>query len=68
MPILGSSANTIDFSGIKLPFTLNEVLSVSMGLLGIVSLFVLLGLAFKFVPKWIGLAFTAISGGGGKRA
>lgn len=65
--LTASAAAGIDFTGISLPFTVNDMITVSMGLLGVVGIFVLLGLALKFVPKWIALAYQAIAGGG-KRA
>jgi hypothetical protein len=48
-------SNAIDFTGISLPFSVTDLLSSSMGLLGIVGSFVLLGLAIVYVPKLIGV-------------
>lgn len=47
--------NGIDFSGISLPFSVNDLISSTSGLLGLVGGFVLLGLAVAFAPKIIGL-------------
>lgn len=49
----------IDFSGITLPFTANEMLTAGVGLLGVVGGIVLLAIAFRVVPKLIGLIFSA---------
>jgi hypothetical protein len=53
----------IDFSGITLPFNVTDLISSGNGLLGIVGGFVLLGLAFVFVPKIIKVIRGAFSGG-----
>lgn len=49
MLTLGVAA--IDFSGVTLPFNATDLLTSSMGILGLLASFVLLGLAFAFVPK-----------------
>jgi hypothetical protein len=49
----------MDFSGISLPFTVSDLASSGNSLLGIVGSFVLLGLAFKFVPKIIAVIRNA---------
>ena len=57
----------VDLSGIKLPFTVGDMVTAGMSLLAIVAGFVLLGLAFRFVPKIISTIFTSFkSGNGGK--
>ncbi len=45
----------IDFSGVTLPFDVTDLVSSGSALLGLVGTFVLLGLAFVFVPKLINL-------------
>lgn len=52
---------TIDFTGVSLPFDAGDLLSSSMGLLGVVGGFVLLGLAIVFVPKIISVIRSAAS-------
>ncbi|PAF20063.1 hypothetical protein CHH49_18120 [Terribacillus saccharophilus] len=58
--------NGIDFSGLTLPFSVGDLISSGNGLLGYVGLFVLLGLAFVFVPKVIGLIRASFSAAKGK--
>ncbi|MGF0472478.1 hypothetical protein ACQQ6W_23280 [Lysinibacillus fusiformis] len=58
----------LDFSGITLPFTPADLLSAGVALLGVVGLFVLLGLSFKVVPKLVSLIVNAFNAGGGRRA
>lgn len=53
----------VDFSGITLPFTANDLLTAGVGLLGVVGAFVLLALAFRVVPKLINLVVGAFRGG-----
>lgn len=50
---------TIDFTGITLPFDASDLLTSSMGLVGVVGGFVLLGLAVLFVPKIIAVIRSA---------
>jgi len=64
MPVLGAA---LDFTGITLPFTVNDLVGSGSALLGLVGAFVLLGLAFRFVPKLIGLIVGAFRGGAGSR-
>jgi hypothetical protein len=52
-PVTPSKA--IDFTGVSLPFNVTDLLTSSMGLLGIVGSFVLLALAIAYVPKLIGV-------------
>jgi hypothetical protein len=59
-------SNAIDFSGISLPFSVNDLLGSSMGLLGIVGSFVLLGLAIVYVPKLIGVIRASANSKGTK--
>lgn len=49
----------LDFTGITLPFTANDLLTAGVSLLGVVGAFVLLALAFKVVPKLISLVVGA---------
>lgn len=58
----------IDFAGITLPFTASDLLTAGVALLGVVGAFVLLGLAFRVVPKLVAIIVNAFSAGGGKRA
>lgn len=48
-------AAAVDFSGVTLPFSPVDLLTSSIGLLGALGGFVLLGLAIIFVPKIIGV-------------
>ncbi|MBK5447032.1 hypothetical protein [Peribacillus sp. TH24] len=64
MPLLGAAA--IDFSGITLPFTVTDLVSSGNALLGLVGAFVLLGLAFVFVPKLIALIRNSFSAAKGR--
>jgi hypothetical protein len=50
---------SIDFTGITLPFDASDLLTSSMGLVGVVGGFVLLGLAVVFVPKIISVIRAA---------
>ncbi|AIF45725.1 hypothetical protein [Virgibacillus sp. SK37] len=55
----------IDWSGLSLPFSVTDLIASGNGLLGLIGAFVLLGLAFVFVPKVIALirnSFTAAKG------
>lgn len=49
----------INFEGIKLPFSANELLTSGVGLLGVVGAFILLGLAFLMARKLFSLIFSA---------
>lgn len=51
----------IDFEGISLPFTVTDLVGSGNALLGLVGAFVLLGMAFVFVPKLIGLIRNSFS-------
>lgn len=64
--ILGAAV--IDFAGVTLPFSVTDLISSGNALLGIVGTFVLLGLAFRFVPKLITLIGQAFKGGSGGKA
>ncbi|MGG0718385.1 hypothetical protein ABE096_12445 [Robertmurraya massiliosenegalensis] len=61
-------SNLVDLTGITLPFTVNDMVTAGMALLGVVGAFVLLGLAFRFVPKIITVIFSAFRSGSGGRA
>lgn len=54
---------TLDLSGITLPFSAADLLNAGMALLGAVGAFVLLGMAFKVVPKLIGLIWKSFGTG-----
>lgn len=56
----------IDFSGVSLPFTVTDLVGSGNALLGLVGMFVLLGLAFVFVPKLITLIRQSFSSARGK--
>lgn len=58
----------LDLTGITLPFTAGDLLSAGVALLGVVGTFVLLGLAFKVVPKFVALIVNAFVGGAGRKA
>lgn len=45
----------IDWTGLTLPFDVGDLISSGNGLLGMIGTFVLLALAFVFVPKVITL-------------
>lgn len=64
--VVGATGAAIDFSGVTLPFSVNDLVSSGMGLVGIISTFVLLGLAFVFVPKFITLIRNSFSAARGK--
>lgn len=57
---------SLDFAGVTLPFTPNDLLTAGVALLGVVGGFVLLALAFKVVPKLISLVVGAFRTSGGK--
>jgi len=52
----------VDFSGIKLPFNVPDLINSGITLLGLVGGFVLLGLAFHFAPRVIHLIRYANAG------
>jgi len=56
------TAPTIDFAGITLPFSAQDLLTAGVGLLGVVGAFVLLALAFRVVPKLISLIMGSFKG------
>ena len=45
----------IDFSGVKLPFNVTDLLSSSMSIISILGGFILLGMVIIFTPHIIGL-------------
>jgi hypothetical protein len=51
----------IDWSGLTLPFDVSDLIASGNGLLGMVGTFVLLALAFVFVPKVISLIRRSFS-------
>lgn len=59
---------TLDLAGITLPFSAGDLLTAGVSLLSVVGAFVLLGLAFRVVPKLISLIVGAFTAGGGKKA
>ena len=54
----------IDFTGLSLPFDVNDLIGSGSALLGFVGMFVLLGLAFPIVVKLIGLIRNSIASKG----
>lgn len=56
----------LDLTGITLPFTVNDMITGGMALLGVVGAFVLLRLAFHFVPRMVSMIVGAVTGGGRK--
>jgi len=56
----------IDFSGIELPFTVTDLVGSGNALLGLVGTFVLLGMAFVFVPRLIALIRNSFSAARGR--
>lgn len=56
----------IDFSGVTLPFSVADLIGSGNALLGLVGTFVLLALAFVFVPKLITLIKQSFSAARGK--
>lgn len=54
----------IDFEGVKLPFSVSDLVSSGSALLGLVGTFVLLGLAFMLAPKLIRLIRQAFASNG----
>lgn len=58
----------LNLTGITLPFEASDLLTAGVALLGVVGAFVLLGLAFRVVPKLISLIVNAFTAGGGRRA
>ncbi|WP_256816676.1 hypothetical protein [Cytobacillus sp. Bac17] len=63
MPTLGAA---LDFTGLTLPFTVNDLVGSGNALLGFIGAFVLLSLAFVIVPKLIGLIRNSISAARGR--
>lgn len=59
-------SNAIDFSGVTLPFSVTDLVGSGNALLGLVGTFVLLGMAFIFVPKLIGLIRNSFSAARGR--
>ena len=64
--MLLGAASTVDFSGVSLPFSVNDLISTGMSLIGLVGPFVLIGLALIFAPRFIG--FIKKSFGSGRNA
>jgi hypothetical protein len=62
--VLGAA--TVDFTGVTLPFAAGDLLTSSMGLIGVVGSFILLGLAVMFTPKIISVIRAAAATKGGK--
>ncbi|MBP3040575.1 hypothetical protein J9303_13875 [Bacillaceae bacterium Marseille-Q3522] len=56
----------IDFGGITLPFSVTDLLSSSMGLIGLLAGFILLGIAVAFTPRLISLIKGATGHGKSK--
>lgn len=58
-----SATPLLDFTGVTLPFTANQMMVAGMSLVGIVAGFVILNLAFNFVPKFVGMILGSFRGG-----
>lgn len=56
-----NTALAVDFSGVKLPFGVGEMLSTATSFLGIFGDFALLTVAVIFVPVLIGLVLWLMS-------
>jgi hypothetical protein len=56
----------LDFTGVTLPFSVDDLVGSGNALLSLVGTFVLLGMAFVFVPKLIGLIRNSFSAAKGK--
>ncbi len=56
----------IDWTGLSLPFDVTDLITSGNGLLGLIAGFVLLALAFVFVPKVITLIRQSFSAARGK--
>ncbi|WP_208592326.1 hypothetical protein [Gracilibacillus suaedae] len=56
----------IDWSGLSLPFDVGDLITSGNGLLGMIGGFVLVALAFIFVPKVITLIRQSFSAARGK--
>ncbi|WP_018931342.1 hypothetical protein [Gracilibacillus lacisalsi] len=57
---------SIDWTGLTLPFDVGDLIASGNGLLGMIGTFVLLALAFVFVPKVITLIRQSFSAARGK--
>ncbi|WP_208592325.1 hypothetical protein [Gracilibacillus suaedae] len=57
---------SIDWSGLSLPFDVGDLIASGNGLLGMIGGFVLVALAFIFVPKVITLIRQSFSAARGK--
>jgi len=58
--------NGIDFSGVTLPFGAGELLDSTMGFIGVLGPFILLGLAVIFTPRIIQVIRNAAASRGGR--
>lgn len=54
----------LDLSGISMPFTVGDVVSGGMELVGLVSGFIVLAIALMFAPRFINFIKGAIGRGG----
>jgi len=61
---------SLDLSGITIPFSAGDLLQAGVALLVVVGAFVLLGMAFRVVPKLVSLIVGSFSraAGNGKGA
>ena len=66
LTLLSAGGATLDFTGVTLPFTVNQMMVAGMSLIGIVAGLVILNLAFQFVPKFVGMIMSSMRGGGKK--
>lgn len=51
----------IDFTGVTLPFTASDVLTSTMGLIGVVASLVILGIVVGFAPRLVSFIKSAIT-------
>ncbi|CDQ42109.1 hypothetical protein [Virgibacillus salexigens] len=56
----------IDWTGLSMPFSVTDLVASGNGLLGFIGSFVLLALAFVFVPKMIALIRNSFSAARGR--
>lgn len=54
----------VDLSTVSLPFTVTDMVTAGMALIGLVAGFVLLSLAFQFVPRFISMIKSSWGSGG----
>jgi hypothetical protein len=60
-PETGGSIMTIDWTGVTLPFTAGDVLTSSMGLIGVVAGLIVLALVFPLAGKFVAMIKSALA-------